>query len=221
MTSESQSSRQPNGTPVRGRFAGTANLDADTELDFQTENGVMEDDGFGNCRWTLNGKLHRLDGAAIERADGARAWYLNGKRHRVGGPAVIGHNGYEMWYQNDIPHRPANEGPALVRADGTREWAENGSYKSPPFGTKLTTAEARLVPVETVVEVTLNTTGERRHYLLALDLPRHGHDKSDLAAPRRFRSFTTMNEAMVGGDSGWSSSDHPVQITSIKVIKSD
>ena len=32
--------------------------------------------------------LHRLNGPAIEYADGYKAWYVNGRRHREDGPAV-------------------------------------------------------------------------------------------------------------------------------------
>jgi len=33
--------------------------------------------------WYLNGKLHREDGPAVERADGDRAWYLNGRLEKI------------------------------------------------------------------------------------------------------------------------------------------
>jgi hypothetical protein len=38
--------------------------------------------------WFQDDKLHRIDGPAIERADGTREWYRDGKRHREDGPAV-------------------------------------------------------------------------------------------------------------------------------------
>ena len=34
----------------------------------------------GTKYWYLNGKTHREDGPAIERADGTKYWYLNDKR---------------------------------------------------------------------------------------------------------------------------------------------
>ena len=57
--------------------------------------------GNGNKSWYLNGKLHREDGPAIERANGSKSWYLNGKRHREDGPAIEYANGYKAWYLND------------------------------------------------------------------------------------------------------------------------
>ena len=54
----------------------------------------------GDKSWYLNGKLHREDGPAIERANGDKSWYLNGKLHREDGPAVEWANGYKSWYLN-------------------------------------------------------------------------------------------------------------------------
>lgn len=34
-----------------------------------------------------DGGLHRLDGPAVESADGARGWYVDGRPHRLDGPA--------------------------------------------------------------------------------------------------------------------------------------
>jgi len=41
---------------------------------------------------------HRLDGPAIEGAEGGKAWYVNGQRHRLDGPAVEGADGGKAWY---------------------------------------------------------------------------------------------------------------------------
>lgn len=38
-------------------------------------------------KYTLNGKLHRIDGPAMEWSDGDNFWYLNGQLHRTDGPA--------------------------------------------------------------------------------------------------------------------------------------
>ena len=34
----------------------------------------------GGRTWFLNGKRHREDGPAVERADGTKAWFLNGEK---------------------------------------------------------------------------------------------------------------------------------------------
>ena len=51
--------------------------------------------------WYLNGKLHRKDGPAVERATGTKHWYLNGKLHREDGPACEYSSGDKAWYLND------------------------------------------------------------------------------------------------------------------------
>ena len=48
--------------------------------------------------YTLNGKLHREDGPAIEYADGDKEWYLHGKLHRIGGPAIERANGHKEYW---------------------------------------------------------------------------------------------------------------------------
>ena len=55
----------------------------------------------GTKEWFLNGKRHREDGPAVEKANGTKVWYLNGKRHREDGPAVEWANGDKVWYLND------------------------------------------------------------------------------------------------------------------------
>ena len=60
---------------------------------------VRVSDG-GAKYWYLNGKRHREDGPAIERASGSKDWYLNGKRHREDGPAIERANGGKWWYLN-------------------------------------------------------------------------------------------------------------------------
>ena len=42
--------------------------------------------------------LHRIDGPAVERADGSKFWYVDGKCHRLDGPAVEWADGYKAWY---------------------------------------------------------------------------------------------------------------------------
>ena len=56
----------------------------------------------GTKRWYLDGKLHRVDGPAIEWADGTKKWYLDGKLHRVGGPAIEWADGDKEWWLNGV-----------------------------------------------------------------------------------------------------------------------
>ena len=53
------------------------------------------DDG---VNWYVDGKLHRLDGPAIESANGTSLWYFKGKRHRLDGPAIEYANGCREWW---------------------------------------------------------------------------------------------------------------------------
>lgn len=59
------------------------------------------------------GQLHRVDGPAIEWADGNRTWYKNGLPHRENGPAVEhATDTYKAWYINGMLHR--EDGPAEI-----------------------------------------------------------------------------------------------------------
>jgi hypothetical protein len=42
--------------------------------------------------------LHRIDGPAIEYADGTKCWYVDDKYHRVDGPAAECADGDKEWY---------------------------------------------------------------------------------------------------------------------------
>ena len=78
----------------------------------------------GTRWWYLNGKLHRVDGPAVECADGSSSWWLNGNLHRVDGPAVEWHTGSRQWFLNGKRHR--EDGPACEYADGSRCWYLGG-----------------------------------------------------------------------------------------------
>jgi len=54
---------------------------------------TVQVDDCGSKEWLLDGKRHRIDGPAVEYADGTKVWYQDGKRHRVDGPAVEWDNG--------------------------------------------------------------------------------------------------------------------------------
>jgi len=66
---------------------------------------MLKIDNEGNRFWYLNGKFHRLDGAAIEWSNGDKEWYANGLKHRDNGPAVEWSNGTKMWYKNGELYR--------------------------------------------------------------------------------------------------------------------
>ena len=75
------------------------------------------------------GRFHRLDGLAIERANGTNEWYYNGKRHRLNGPAVEYLNDGKEWWVNNKLHRL--DGPAIERANGDKEWWVNNKQHRP------------------------------------------------------------------------------------------
>ncbi len=72
------------------------------------------------------GKLHRLDGPAVEWNNGSKFWYKNGLRHRENGPAVECSYGSKEWYINGKRHR--EDGPAVECSYGSKTWCLNGKY---------------------------------------------------------------------------------------------
>ena len=85
----------------------------------------MEISGNGNKYWkNKQGKYHRLDGPAVERADGSKDWWVDGKRHRTDGPAVERAYGLKRWYVHDKLHRL--DGPAIEDANGSKYWWVDG-----------------------------------------------------------------------------------------------
>ena len=82
----------------------------------------------GSKVWFLNGKCHREDGPAIERAYGSKFWFINGEMHREDGPAVERADGSKEWYLNGERHR--EDGPAVEYANGTKAWHINGKNLS-------------------------------------------------------------------------------------------
>jgi hypothetical protein len=49
-------------------------------------------------RRNKEGKLHCLDGPAVEYSDGSKEWWINGKLHRLNGPAAVWLDGHNEWY---------------------------------------------------------------------------------------------------------------------------
>jgi hypothetical protein len=52
-------------------------------------------------QWVKDGRLHRLDGPAIELINGSKIWYIEGKRHRVDGPAYEDVRNNKGWWIED------------------------------------------------------------------------------------------------------------------------
>ena len=69
----------------------------------KNEQPVCQTDEKGNKYWYLNDQLHRIDGPAIEHADGSRTWFVNGQRHRENGPAMESSNGSKGWWYHGKP----------------------------------------------------------------------------------------------------------------------
>jgi hypothetical protein len=78
----------------------------------------------GTKEWYVDGKRHRLDGPAYEQADGYKEWYVDGKLHRLDGPAIEWSNGSKEWYVDGKLHRL--DGPAMIWANGDKEWWVDG-----------------------------------------------------------------------------------------------
>ena len=64
-------------------------------------------DNKGDKYWYQNDKLHRLDGPAVEWANGSKVWCQNGKYHRLDGPAIEYANGNKYWYIEDVNYTEA------------------------------------------------------------------------------------------------------------------
>ncbi len=78
----------------------------------------------GHKEWCLNGKRHRTDGPAIEWTNRLKSWWLNNRRHRTDGPAIEWANGHKEWFLNGKLHRI--DGPAIEYVDGSKSWWLNG-----------------------------------------------------------------------------------------------
>ena len=75
----------------------------------------------GTKEWRLpNRKLHRLDGPAVEYANGSKEWWVDGNLHRLNGPAVEYADGSKAWWVDGKLHRL--DGPAREWANGHKEW---------------------------------------------------------------------------------------------------
>jgi len=75
------------------------------------------------------GLLHRIDGPAVEWADGSKSWYKEGKRHRLDGPAIEGADRFKSWYiegknftEEEFLKKTQAESTSEVFHDGTKSW---------------------------------------------------------------------------------------------------
>lgn len=78
----------------------------------------------GTKQWHVKGKLHRIDGPAVEQLDGLKEWHIKGKLHREDGPAVEHADGGKEWYISGRLQR--TDGPAIIQADGSEKWYFKG-----------------------------------------------------------------------------------------------
>ena len=83
----------------------------------------------GNKHWYKDGKQHREDGPAVEKANGDKFWYKDGKLHREDGPAVEWTNGDKEWYKDGKRHR--EDDPAIEYTNGDKEWYRDGLNYTP------------------------------------------------------------------------------------------
>lgn len=60
----------------------------------------------GMKRWFLGGRLHRVEGPAVEMPDGTKIWWLHGKLHRDGGPAIERPDGNNEWWKHGTQITP-------------------------------------------------------------------------------------------------------------------
>ena len=110
-----------------------------------------EIDIFGDKYWYVDGKLHRIDGPAIEQTSGTKHWYVNGRVHRLDGPAVELSDGSKVWYIHGKKHRL--DGPAVEWDNGDEQWCVNDKYLNGPLellehGAKLEDIAEYLTPRE-------------------------------------------------------------------------
>jgi len=123
------------------------------------ETYTVEIDNEKTVRWYQNGKLHRIDGPAVEHINGDKFWYSNGRVHRTDGPAMEYANGGKYWYLNGERHRL--DGPAFKHSDGMKRWYLNDKELSEAeFNkqTKVATCAGKIVTIDgkkyTLTEIT-------------------------------------------------------------------
>jgi hypothetical protein len=73
----------------------------------------------GQQVWKVADILHRLDGPALEWADGTSFWYFNDELHRDDGPAIEWADGSREWHRHGQLHR--TDGPATHHSAGLEQ----------------------------------------------------------------------------------------------------
>lgn len=72
----------------------------------------------GDKFWYLNGKLHRENGPAIERANGYEEWYLNGEKQQMENPMNESEEyDYEQQYGINLARAATSKNITLNRND--------------------------------------------------------------------------------------------------------
>ena len=71
--------------------------------------------------YDASGRRHRLDGPAVERADGTREWWANGQRHRLDGPANLLADGSREWWLHGVRLTEAEHAEIVARMIETGE----------------------------------------------------------------------------------------------------
>lgn len=94
--------------------------------------------------YRLQGKLHRLDGPAVETNKGDKFYYLNGMLHRIDGAAVEAADGHREYYQHNLRHR--DNGPAIEYINGDVAYYRQGHLYDPNIITPTITTP--IIPVK-------------------------------------------------------------------------
>lgn len=77
-----------------------------------------------------NGNYHREDGPATFHANtGNKCWYHHGRLHRIDGPAVEYGNGDKSWLIHGLLHR--EDGPAIDWRE-VKSWYQHGDLIAEP-----------------------------------------------------------------------------------------
>ena len=123
---------------------GTTSSEHDTSKALHRIDGPAVEYADGDKIWYIDGQCHREDGPAVEWADGDKQWYVNGKCHRIDGPAVEWTDGDKSWYVDDKRHRV--DGPAIEWSNGTKHWyIDNEDYAEEDFNQLI--AEVKQLPL--------------------------------------------------------------------------